>query len=66
MSAKFDYEQIKQGDYICIENHGNYWICNINKGDRYFRITDQYEDRFNEFASGWLVRKNLITGFAKR
>jgi hypothetical protein len=62
---EFDYESIKQGDYINFGAYGNLYVCNPNYSEKSFWVTDIKKDRKNYDARGWSIRKSFAQGKAK-
>jgi len=62
----FSIDDVRQGDYVSLGEHGSYYVNDICPGDIRFRITDQIADRYNQFAEGWAVRKEFATALISR
>ncbi len=56
---KFNHEEINQGDLVDFGSYGRLYVCNIYHSEDRFWVTDRKEDRNNNNARGWNIRKNL-------
>lgn len=59
---KEDYQELNNGDEI-IYNKEHLYILDKDYSDKYAWVTDEEEDRFNENAPGWALKKEYIDEF---
>ena len=58
--------EIYKGDLVDFGVYGKLYVCNTNFSEKYFWVTDDESDRYNEYASGWSISKNLAKSVIER
>ena len=51
--------EIFQGDLVDFGAYGKLYVCNPEYHEDYFWVTDDEYERFNKYAHGWSISKDL-------